>query len=339
MFSVFAIFCWLKAGRKLILQSKNYAAVDIGTNSFHLIIAKVNQDDSLTIIDKEREVIRLGSHKGEGLSVISPDEIEKGISVLKRFKRLSDNYKAEVRAVATSAIREAQNGNEFVEKVLEKTGIDIEIIDGRTEAGYIYKGVKKTVPFKDKRLLCIDIGGGSTEIILGHNDEIIFGESIKIGAVRLSKKFFPDFILTDEGIADCNKFIERQIKVNQQIDFREKFDIAVGASGTILAVAGMIKYRKSAKKIKSRNGYTFTKIELEEVTNGILKRKTPEQRVNIEGMEYKRADIIPAGLLILDKIFELFKIKKMVISEFALREGVVLSMLEREQSLQLSSNL
>ncbi len=165
---------------------------------------------------------------------------------------------------------------------------------------------------------------------MGQNDEIIFGESIKIGAVRLSKKFFPGFILTDDRIAECLKFIEEQIKSNKQLNFNEQFDIAVGASGTILAVAGMIKYRKSGKKAKSLNGFVFTREELEKVTDEILERKTPEQRVNIEGMEYKRADIIPAGLLILNIIFELFNIKKMVISEFALREGVVLSMVEKD---------
>jgi len=312
------------------LQSKNYAAIDIGTNSFHLIIVKINQDGSLAVIDKEREVIRLGSHKGKELSLISPDEIAKGINILTRFKKLADFYNAEIRAVATSAVREANNRNEFIEKVLEKTGIETEVINGKKEAGYIYKGVRKALPYKDKKLLCIDIGGGSTEIIFGYNDEILFGESIKVGAVRLSKKFFSDFILTDDGIINCNKFIEEQIKTNKQVNFNEKFDVAAGASGTILAIAGMIKYKKSVKKTESLNGFLFTKTELKEVTNEILKRKTPEQRVNIEGMEYKRADIIPAGLLVLNKIFELFNIKEMVISEFALREGVVLSMLEKD---------
>ncbi len=312
------------------MLSKNYAAVDVGTNSFHLIIVKINRDSSLTVIDREKEVIRLGSHKGQELSLISQDEIEKGISILTRFKKLSTKYNAEIHTVATSAVREANNREEFIEKVLKRTGIEIEVIDGKREAGYIYKGVRKALPYKDKKLLCVDIGGGSTEIILGHNDKIIFGESIKIGAVRLSKKFFPDFILTNDGISNCNKFVEEQIKVNKKINFDEKFDIAVGASGTIQAVAGMIKYQKSGKKLKSRNGFVFTKEELEKVTDEIFKRKTPEQRVNIEGMEYKRADIIPAGLLVLNKIFEIFRIKEIIISEFALREGVVLSMLEKD---------
>jgi exopolyphosphatase / guanosine-5'-triphosphate,3'-diphosphate pyrophosphatase len=313
------------------LQSKNFAAVDIGTNSFHLIIVKVGEDNSLTILDREKEVIRLGFQKGNELSYISEEEIEKGINILKKFKKLADFYDAKLHAVATSAVREAENKEEFLNKVLKETSIEIEVINGKKEAEYIYKGVRKALPYNDKKLLCLDIGGGSSEFILGYNDEIIFGESIKIGAVRLSKKFFPDFILNDERVEKCKQYVEYQIKSNEQINFNEPFDYAVGASGTIIAVAGMIKLRKSGMKDKSLNEFIFTKEELEKLTSEILEKITPEQRINIEGMEYKRADIIPAGLLILEKSFELFNIKEMIISEYALREGVVLSMLEKSK--------
>ena len=311
------------------MQSKNFAAVDIGTNSFHLIIVKVEENGSLTVLDREKDVIRLGSQKGNELSHISDEEVEMGIVILKKFKKLADFYHAELHAVATSAVREAENRQDFLDKVLKETKIKIEIIDGRKEAEYIYKGVRKALPYKDKRLLCLDIGGGSTEYILGNDEKIIYGESIKVGAVRLSKKFFPDYILTGEGVLRCKEYIERQIKANNKINFNEKFDIAIGASGTILAVAGMIQYRRHRLKNKTLNGLIFTKEELEKLTNEILERKTPDERINIEGMEYKRADIIPAGLLILQKSFELFNINEMTISEYALREGVVLSMLEK----------
>jgi exopolyphosphatase / guanosine-5'-triphosphate,3'-diphosphate pyrophosphatase len=310
------------------LPNRNFAAVDIGTNSFHLIIAKVNEDFSLTILDREREVIRLGSQKGEEMNHISEEEINRGINVLGKFKKLADTYNAKIQAVATSAVREADNKNDFLMKALEKTGIKIEIINGFKESEYIYKGVRKALRFNDKKLFCLDIGGGSTEYILGYNENIIFGESVKIGAVRLSKKFFPDFILTDDRIMKCKDYIEQQVKLNNKIDLKDKFDLAVGASGTIMAAAGMINFRRSKKPGKSLNEFVFNKADLDDVINKIFEKKTPEERINIEGMEYKRADIIPAGLLILQKSFELFNINEMIISEYALREGVVLSMLE-----------
>lgn len=311
------------------MLSKNYAAVDIGTNSFHLIIAEISESGSLKILDREKEVIRLGSQTGYELSRISREEIDKGLLILKRFKKLADIYNAEIHAVATSAVREAENKNDFVEMVSQETGIKIEVIDGHKEAEYIYKGVREALRLKDKKLLCLDIGGGSTEYILGYNDEVIFGESIKIGAVRLSKKFFPGFTLTDESIERCKQYIEQEIKSNIRINFNSKFDLAVGASGTILAIAGMINFRKDGKKNKSLNEFAFNKEELEKVTIEILKRRTAEERINVDGMEYRRADIIPAGLLILQKSFDLFKINEMIISEYALREGVILSMLEK----------
>ena len=313
------------------MQNKNYAAIDIGTNSFHLIIVKVEENGALTILDMEKEVIRLGSQKGNELSHISEEEIDKGLSILKSFKKLADVYNAKVHAVATSAVREAENKKDFLDKVLIETGIKIEVINGRKEAEYIYRGVRKALHYKNKKLLCFDIGGGSTEYILGFNDKIIYGESIKIGAVRLSKKFFPDFLLNEDAIEKCKQYIEHEVKSNKEINFNESFDYAVGASGTILAIAGIINFNRNEKKLKSLNGFIFSKEELREVTNKILEKKTPGERINIEGMEYKRADIIPAGLLILQKSFEIFNIKEMIISEYALREGVVLSMLEKSQ--------
>ena len=313
------------------MQNKNYAAIDIGTNSFHLIIVKVKENVALTILDREKEVIRLGSQKGNELSHISEEEIDKGLSILKSFKKLADVYNAKVHAVATSAVREAENKKDFLDKVLIETGIKIEVINGRKEAEYIYRGVRKALHYKNKKLLCFDIGGGSTEYILGFNDKIIYGESIKIGAVRLSKKFFPDFLLNEDAIEKCKQYIEHEVKSNKEINFNESFDYAVGASGTILAIAGIINFNRNEKKLKSLNGFIFSKEELREVTNKILEKKTPGERINIEGMEYKRADIIPAGLLILQKSFEIFNIKEMIISEYALREGVVLSMLEKSQ--------
>jgi len=313
------------------LQNKNYAAIDIGTNSFHLIIVKVEENGALTILDREKEVIRLGSQKGNELSHISEEEIDKGLSILKSFKKLADVYNAKVHAVATSAVREAENKKDFLDKVLIETGIKIEVINGRKEAEYIYRGVRKALHYKNKKLLCFDIGGGSTEYILGFNDKIIYGESIKIGAVRLSKKFFPDFLLNEDAIEKCKQYIEHEVKSNKEINFNESFDYAVGASGTILAIAGIINFNRNEKKLKSLNGFIFSKEELREVTNKILEKKTPGERINIEGMEYKRADIIPAGLLILQKSFEIFNIKEMIISEYALREGVVLSTLEKSQ--------
>ena len=304
------------------------AAVDMGTNSFHLIIVKIKKDGSFRIVDREREIIRLASHKGQGLSLITKEETAQAIRTLKSFKELALFYKAEMRAVATSAVREAHNKAGFIKAVYNATGIKVEAIEGREEAKLIFKGAKKALELNNKKAFCMDIGGGSTEFILGNNGEPEFAESIKIGAVRLSRMFFPDYVINENAVRNCEEYITDQIRSNVNLKFNKRFDIAVGSSGTIVAAASLIYYLRHQRPKKSPNGFTFSKEELNSVTEEVFRRKTKEERLAIKGMEVKRADIIPAGLIILNKAFEIFKLKALTISEYALREGIILEMIE-----------
>lgn len=306
------------------------AAVDMGTNSFHLIIAKIKKDGTFKIVDKAREVIRLGSQKGKNLSIISPQEIEIATGVLKQFKKLCSVYETDIRAVATSAVREAENKDEFINYVYKNTSIKVEVIEGHHEAELIYLGAKKALPLSDKRVLCVDIGGGSTEFIFGNKGKPEFAESVKIGAVRLSKMFFPDFILNDKSISDCENYIETQIKSVIKLNLISEIDFSVGCSGTIQSVASMIHFAKYFKMPELLNGLVFSSDELDVIFKEIMKKKTTEERLSIKGLEAKRADIIPTGLIILKKIFDLFNIKRMMVSEYALREGIILEMIAKE---------
>lgn len=307
---------------------RRIAAVDMGTNSFHLIIVEVNGDGSFILLYRQREVIRLGSHKGEDLSVISDGETEKAIDLLSNFKSLADYYGAEFYAVATSAVREAQNKNEFLERVFDKVGIDINVIDGRREAKLIFLGVQKALPVSDKKVLCIDIGGGSTEFLLADKGKIIFAESIKIGAVRLAKMFFPDYKLKTRAIKDCKFYINQALNGNKNLDYLQSFDIAVGTSGTINAAAALVNSRISGKKFKPYNGLTFSYSDFRSVLAEVLEAQTTAERITLPGMEVKRADIIPAGLLILRRAMKNFNIKEITISEYALREGIIFNLIK-----------
>ena len=237
--------------RKTISLDKKYiAAVDMGTNSFHLIIAEIMENGTFKVVDREREVIRLGSHKGEDLSLISEDEAELSIKILAGFKKLAQSYGAELRAIATSAVRESTNKTDYTNLVRDKIGVNVEIIEGKKEAGLIFLGAKKALGLHDKNSLCIDIGGGSTELVFAERGELKFAESIKIGAVRLSKKYFPDYIISDELISECREYIDSLIKASKNIDFKCKYDIAVGSSGTIQSVAKMVEYFKTGKTLR-----------------------------------------------------------------------------------------
>jgi exopolyphosphatase/guanosine-5'-triphosphate,3'-diphosphate pyrophosphatase len=318
-------------------MKKCISAIDMGTNSFHLIIVEVKQDGSFKIIDREREVVRMGSHKGKGFGLISEGEIEKAIDVLKDFNKISQFYNAQIRAIATSAVREAKNKEEFIDRVFEETGISIEAVDGKSEAELIYLGVQNALELDDKRVLNVDIGGGSTEFLLGENGISEFAESIKIGTVRLSKMFFQDYILSDSGIDMCKRDIQDKLSANKNLHPSHEFDIAIGTSGTILAAAAIVYYRRYHKFNKSLNGFSFTTTEIFDLTSDVLRCKSPADRLFIEGMEIKRADVIPAGLLILCQAFETFKLKEMTVSENALREGIIVDTIsKREESQSLA---
>jgi exopolyphosphatase/guanosine-5'-triphosphate,3'-diphosphate pyrophosphatase len=306
------------------LPVQHFAAIDMGTNSFHLIIAEVFEDGSIDIVDRQREVIRLASRQGENLNIISEDEIRLAVALLRSFKKLAGLYNAKLIAVATSAVREAENRDVFIARVRAETGITVNVLPGYKEAELIYKGAEKALSLKDRNTLCIDIGGGSSEIINSVKGKIKFAESIKIGAVRLSKKFFPGFIISEDSINLCREFAEAEILKNNKIRYNADYEIAVGASGTILSVARAIAIRKNQSAPIITSKLSFTSNELDEFYRLVMSKKTVDERLTIAGIEEKRADILPAGLIILTTIFKLFGIRELFVSEYALREGVIL---------------
>ena len=317
---------------KKLKNTNRIAAIDMGTNSFHLVIVEMKKDGSFIFIDREREVIRLGSQKGKDLSFISEEETERAVKILTDFVKLAKHYNAKVRAISTSAVREAKNQKEFVDTILNKTGVTVEVIDGRTEARLIFLGIKNALPIDNKKVLCVDIGGGSTEFIYAVNGKINFAESVKIGAVRLSKLFFPDYIITDESVKQCSDYVEKQILNNKNIITNIDIDFGVGSSGTVDTIYNLSQAKRVQEKNYPSNGYIFSKEEFEKHYYTIINLRTSAERAFIPGMEAKRADIIPAGMIILKKIFELFKIQNMVISDYALREGIVLDTAGKEQT-------
>ncbi|MDQ7815822.1 MAG: Ppx/GppA phosphatase family protein [Melioribacteraceae bacterium] len=314
------------------LNSQNLAAIDVGTNSFHLIVVGIKEDGNFEIIDREKEMIRLGEGSSGDIKYIQPDANKRAIETLKRFKGIADSHNAVVRAVATSAVRESHNKNEFIAKVFDETKIEIEVISGYEEARLIYLGILKAVPIYNKKALVFDIGGGSTEFVLGYHGRSLHTVSVKIGAVRLAQKFFPDYEITNQRVKDCRKWVEGEIFHASEVMKKEGFDICAGSSGTIMSAGLMIQaMRKGSTSTQTiLNNFEFTKDELKRIEKEILTRKSVEKRKKIPGLDEKRADIIPAGIIILSTIFDLFELDKMTISGYALREGIIIDTLQKE---------
>lgn len=308
-----------------MMDKNNYriAAIDIGTNSFHLIIAELSKNKKIKLLDRARVFLRIGNIKKDGVNIISSQDIDAAVNVLINFKQMAELYKAKISAVATSAVRESSNNKEFVKIIFEQTGIKINIIDGRTEAKLIFLGMKNALDLDGSKVLGIDIGGGSTEFIYAVDNKVKYAESLKIGAVRLSNIFFPKYIISKSSISDCENYVEDLIRKQIELTSISKIDFAVGSSGTVDTICLIKSNQTEGSERKKLNGYEFSYDDFENIYDILMNLKSPEERMLVPGLEAKRADIIPAGLIILKKIFQVFNINKMVLSEYALREGVV----------------
>jgi exopolyphosphatase / guanosine-5'-triphosphate,3'-diphosphate pyrophosphatase len=305
------------------------AALDVGTNSFHLVIARVGDGGHFEVTTREKELVRLG-HGGGDMKRLDQDSIDRGIAALTRMRRLAESAGAPLRAVATSAVREAENAREFLDAARERAGVEIEVISGLEEARLIHLGILQAIPVFDKRLILCDIGGGSTEILVGERGEVLAARSFKLGAVRLTDRFFAggdDVSLT--AVRACQTFIRSALAVYQRDVAAHGFEVAVGSSGTAETIARIAHALRQGGELRTYNRAVITRADLRAVVHRLTKTATSAQRRKIPGIDPDRADIIVAGSLILEGVFDTFGIDEMVFSDYALREGVLLDTIQR----------
>lgn len=315
------------------------AAIDIGTNSFHLIIAEVDTNTGkFNILGREKQPVRLGSGSTD-MKHLGKDAMERGIEALKKFAALAESAGAPVRAIATSAVREAINQHEFIMRARIEAGIRIEVASGVEEARYIYLGILQSVPVYDKPVFMIDIGGGSTEFLIGKGRDIYYDNSLKLGAIRLTERFFGDKDIDSKAIKHCREYIKGFMTPVTRESIKYNYEIAIGSSGTIINIANIINVSKGSAADARLNNFVFTKDELHAAVAEILEAKTVKQRLKIPGIDPQRADILPAGAILLEQIFKELKIKEMMISEYALREGILLDTIEKEYLIKDKEHL
>jgi exopolyphosphatase/guanosine-5'-triphosphate,3'-diphosphate pyrophosphatase len=308
------------------------AAIDMGTNSFHMVIANVNNKGVLNIIAREKESVRLGSSSGD-MKFIQPEAIKRAIQCLSRFAEIAKSENAEIRAVATSAVREAINKEEFISKVEQKTGITVEVVSGKEEARLINEGVIHSLNLVNKKALVIDIGGGSTETIVSESGTNLYLNSAKLGAIRLTKKFFDEDEIKEENIAKAIRYIQGEW-VNILDKIKEiGFDLSIGTSGTIenlIRMAYIARYNTEPSKL---NGLTVTSKQILKLINQIKLCKTITQIRALPGLDTSRADILLAGALILEYFIIYLKVDKITLSSYALREGIVYDTYQKSVNL------
>ncbi|MEA5554553.1 Ppx/GppA phosphatase family protein [Anabaena cylindrica UHCC 0172] len=318
---------WESTPAQPVKQNPIIAAIDIGTNSLHMVIVRIEPTlRAFTMIAKEKETVRLGDRNLE-TGELKPEVIKKAIACLGRFQELAKSLEAEsIIAVATSAVREAPNGQDFLHRVETEIGLTIDLISGQEEARRIYLGVLSGMEFNHQPHIIVDIGGGSTELILGDSQEPRSLTSTKVGAVRLTGE-----LITTDPISDMQfkylqaytrGMLERSVEdVLSKLQPGESPQL-VGTSGTIETLATIHAKEKMGVVPSTLNGYQFSLQDLRTwVTR--LRRMTNVERAAISGMPDKRSEVILAGAVILQEAMTLLDVDTVILCERSLREGVI----------------
>jgi exopolyphosphatase/guanosine-5'-triphosphate,3'-diphosphate pyrophosphatase len=303
------------------------AAIDVGTNSIHMAVVRIQPElPAFTIISREKDTVRLGDRcpKTGELTLIA---MERAIAALHRCQNIAHSLNAvQIIAVATSAVREAPNGLSFLQRVQTELGLRVDLISGQEEARRIYLGVLSAMEFGQSPHVIIDIGGGSTELILGDGHDPQTLSSTKVGAVRLTS----ELVTTDPISTPEFQYLQAYIRgmLEQSTDELlshlqpgEKPRL-VGTSGTIETLAMLHARDKFGVSPSPLNGYQFSLKDLKELV-GRLRRMTNAERAAISGLSDRRSEIILAGALILQEAMTLLGLPSLTVCERALREGVI----------------
>lgn len=309
---------------------KRVTAIDLGTNSFHAVIVDIFPDGSFYTIDKLKEMVLL-QDKGMG-DKLSEDAFERGITALKRIKTLSDHQGSEkILAYATSAIREAENGGEFIQKVIDEIGIKIVAIPGRLEAELIGLAVQHGVKMPAKPSLIMDVGGGSVEFILADREKFYFVTSKKMGVAKMTARFVDSDPLSGQDIHTLEQHYRNQLTEVAQSFAIHRGSMLIGSSGTMENIALMVSHRNESSPNLSVNELKFTAKEFFDFYDDVIKMNEKE-RSKLKGLDEKRVALLPAGLVLLRYVLKTFGIKEIKISSQALREGIILRYINQEMS-------
>lgn len=311
------------------------AFLDLGTNSVRLLMVKLNENHSYTVLTEQKETVRLG--EGEfRQNVLQPEAIRRATLVCSRFAEMARSRGAEaIVAVATSATREAENRAAFLRHLQKHAQLDVRVISGKEEARLIYLGVASGVNLGMRPALFIDIGGGSTEVIVGDQQQYSYLDSLKFGAIRLSTIFFRR---EDTGPVIPSRYarIQRYVRTGSVRTLQRlrqyPVDLAIGSSGTIMnlaEVAMRMTYRRSLKKDD-----VLTREQLRAAVQ-LLCSLTLDERRRVPGLNPERADIIIAGAAILETFMQELDLPEIAVSDRGLRDGLPIDFLSRGDQAQL----
>jgi exopolyphosphatase / guanosine-5'-triphosphate,3'-diphosphate pyrophosphatase len=306
------------------------AAIDIGTNSVHMIIVRVRPDLSFEVVDREKEMVRLGAGGLDGRR-LTDAAMGAALQALVKFRRLAESHRVdEILAAATSATREAENGTAFLAAIARDTGIRPRVISGTEEARLIHQAAVYGVDVTRGAAVVIDIGGGSVEITYGSGPAPELGRSFKIGVIRLTERFVQSDPLAPRAERKLVRHISEQVDAHIGAIVEAGFERVIGTSGTILSLGTMAAEAEGGEAPEELRNLRVSARQIHRLRKQVVALNL-QQRLRLPGMEPRRADIVVAGAVLLDTLLRRLKADDITLCDLALREGLVLDFISRNR--------
>jgi exopolyphosphatase / guanosine-5'-triphosphate,3'-diphosphate pyrophosphatase len=297
------------------------AIIDCGTNTFNLLIAELDIYGKYKILLNTKKSVKLGEG-GLINNRITPNAFKRGIDTFCEFVELAESYNADsIKAFATSAVRSSINGPEFVKTVLEKTKIIIQVLNGDTEAQYIFKGVNLAIGKINSPVLIMDIGGGSTEFIIAEDEKVLWKKSFDLGASRLLQEFNPQDPITPDEIQKIKDYFKEILQPLAARIKKNPVQTLIGCSGSFESLADLIRHEKSEFSL---NGHLY-QFEIDDFRNQHKKliASTESQRRQMPGLVEYRVDTIVFATILIRHVIKRFKIDNLYYSSYSLKEGIL----------------
>lgn len=305
-------------------MTKKFAVIDLGTNTFHLLIAEKNSAGTFKELYRNRIFVNLAEN---GIHTIHHIAFERGIAAIFEFKKTLEDYQVDlIKALGTAALRTADNGKIFIEKIFSETGINVKLIQGDREAELIYKGVRQAVDFEDNSVLIMDIGGGSVEFIIANKDGVNWAESFPVGASVLFNDFHKTDPISHEEIDLLLLHFEKQLSPLLEKIETYSPNILIGASGTFDVLENLLCKEKISEIhgiVQISDFYPFYEK---------LSGTTLQERYEMSEIPDSRAKMIIVALILIHFVLKKAPIQKISVSAYAMKEGMLMELIEKEKS-------
>jgi len=301
-------------------MDNRYGVIDLGTNTFHLLIVEKLPNGNTHEIFRKRVFVKLAS---DGIQTIGIAPFQRGLNAMINFHQILEKHQVKnIRAIGTAALRTANNGNDFVQLIFQKTGIGIQLIDGKEEAKLIYQGVREAFPLKEDPVLIMDIGGGSVEFIIANKSGIKWSQSFPIGVAVLFKSFHKNDPISSTEIQEINTALAQILSPLFEALKQHSVDKLIGASGTFDVLELFLSQKDNSELYAIIPVFSYANFSKKLIFT------TVAERLALQRLPDSRADLIVVALILIDFIVKAANIRTIITSPYAMKEGVLAEMIK-----------